>query len=105
MLTVIDEHSRECLAIHVQRQLKSDDVLAVLAGLFVTHGPPAHIRSDNVLSQERRRESRQYASVHASMGLRDLFCQLLRTRTSLNSTPLATFTLQAASTGEGSSRP
>ena len=52
MLTVIDEHSRECLAIHVQRQLKSDDVLAVLTDLFVKHGPPAHIRSDNVLCRE-----------------------------------------------------
>jgi len=47
MLTVIDEHSRECLAIHVQRQLKSDDVLALLTDLFTRHGPPAHIRSDN----------------------------------------------------------
>jgi putative transposase len=47
MLTVIDEHSRECLAIHVQRQIRSDDVLAVLTELFVRHGPPAHIRSDN----------------------------------------------------------
>jgi putative transposase len=47
MLTVIDEHGRECLAIHVQRQLKSDDVLAVLTDLFARHGPPAHIRSDN----------------------------------------------------------
>lgn len=47
MLTVIDEHSRECLAIHVQRSLKSDDVLAVLTDLFTKHGPPAHIRSDN----------------------------------------------------------
>ncbi len=52
MLTVIDEHSRECLAIHVQRQLKSDDVLAVLTDLFARHGPPAHIRSDNVLCLE-----------------------------------------------------
>lgn len=47
MLTVIDEHSRECLAIHVQRQIRSDDVLAVLTDLFARHGPPAHIRSDN----------------------------------------------------------
>lgn len=47
MLTVIDEFSRECLAIHVQRQIKSDDVLAVLAELFTRHGPPEHIRSDN----------------------------------------------------------
>lgn len=47
MLTVIDEHSRECLAIHVQRQIRSDDVPAVLTELFARHGPPAHIRSDN----------------------------------------------------------
>ena len=47
MLTVIDEHSRECLAIHVQRHLKSDDVLAMLADLFVRDGPPEHIRSHN----------------------------------------------------------
>jgi len=39
MLTVIDEHSRECLAIHVQRKLTSDDVLAVLTDLFSRHGP------------------------------------------------------------------
>ena len=44
MLTVIDEHSRECLAIHVQRQLKSDDVLAVLTDLFVKHGHLDNIR-------------------------------------------------------------
>lgn len=47
MLTVIDEHSRECLAIYLQRQIKSDDVLAVLTDLFVEHGSPAHIRSDD----------------------------------------------------------
>jgi transposase InsO family protein len=47
MLTVIDEHSRECLAIQVQRKLRSDDVLAVLTDLFTRYGPPAHIRSDN----------------------------------------------------------
>lgn len=47
MLTVIDEFSRECLAIHVQRQIKSDDVLAVLTDLLTRHGPPAYIRSDN----------------------------------------------------------
>ncbi len=47
MLTVIDEHSRGCLTIHVQRKLRSDDVLAVLTELFQRHGPPDHIRSDN----------------------------------------------------------
>jgi len=47
LLTVIDEHSRECMAIEVERRLRSDDVLACLADLFVEHGPPEHIRSDN----------------------------------------------------------
>jgi len=47
MLTVIDEFSRECLAIDVSRRLRSDDVLQVLADLMVHHGLPDHIRSDN----------------------------------------------------------
>ena len=47
MLTVIDEFTRECLAIHVRRKLNSQDVLHVLAKLFLRHGPPEHIRSDN----------------------------------------------------------
>jgi putative transposase len=47
ILTVIDEYSRECLAIVAERSLKSDDVLDCLAELFVKHGPPEHIRSDN----------------------------------------------------------
>ena len=47
MLTVIDEHSRECLAIKVARRLNSKDVLEVLADLMVVRGVPDHIRSDN----------------------------------------------------------
>ncbi len=47
ILTVVDEYSRECLAIVVARCLRSIDVLETLAELFVTHGPPAHMRSDN----------------------------------------------------------
>jgi transposase InsO family protein len=47
MLTVIDEFSRQCLAITVARRLNSDDVLTTLTELFVEHGPPACIRSDN----------------------------------------------------------
>lgn len=47
MLTVIDEYTRECLAIHVKRKLNSQDVLYVLSKLFLLHGPPEHIRSDN----------------------------------------------------------
>jgi transposase InsO family protein len=47
MLAVIDEHTRECLAIDVARQLRSDDVLERLAWLMATRGVPGHIRSDN----------------------------------------------------------
>ena len=46
-LTIVEEYSRECLAIVVARGLRSIDVLETLAALFVTHGVPAHIRSDN----------------------------------------------------------
>jgi putative transposase len=47
LLTVVDEYSRECLAIVVARRLRSTDVLETLAELFMTRGIPAHIRSDN----------------------------------------------------------
>ena len=47
ILAVVDEYSRECLALVVARRLRATDVLETLADLFVTHGVPAHIRSDN----------------------------------------------------------
>lgn len=47
MLTVIDEYSRECLAIEVKRKMKSKDVIEVLGNLFLQRGTPVHIRSDN----------------------------------------------------------
>ncbi len=47
LLTVIDEYSREALAIEVGRKMNSQDVLRTLARLFVRHGPPEYIRSDN----------------------------------------------------------
>ena len=54
MLNIIDEYSRECLAMVPQRRFRSDDVLAVLADLFIEHGSPEHIRSDNVLTDQSR---------------------------------------------------
>jgi len=47
MLTIVDEFTRECLAIDVARKLGSDDVLERLAWLMATRGVPEHIRSDN----------------------------------------------------------
>jgi len=47
MLTVIDEYTRECLAIVVDRRLRSTDVIEAMAELFVRKGLPEYIRSDN----------------------------------------------------------
>jgi len=47
MLNVIDEYTRECLAIQVGRKLKAGDVQECLTELFCTRGIPEHIRSDN----------------------------------------------------------
>lgn len=47
MLNIIDEYTRECLAIRVGRSLKTEDVQAVLTELFCVRGVPVHLRSDN----------------------------------------------------------
>jgi len=47
LLTIVDEYTRECLAIEVARRLRADDVLYPLAELFVHRGTPEYIRSDN----------------------------------------------------------
>lgn len=46
-LNIIDEFTRECLAIKVARSLKSNDVQETLGQLFVRRGILRHIRSDN----------------------------------------------------------
>jgi len=47
LLTIIDEYTRECLAIDVARRLSSQDVLHRLGKLFLGRGLPEYIRSDN----------------------------------------------------------
>jgi transposase InsO family protein len=47
LLTLVDEYTRECLAIDVARRLTSEDVLERLTDLFIRRGVPDHIRSDN----------------------------------------------------------
>lgn len=46
-LSIIDEHTRECLALKVDRSITSEDVIDTLAELFAMRGVPQHIRSDN----------------------------------------------------------
>lgn len=47
ILNVLDEYTRECLAMDVGRRIKADDVIEVLRYLFLIRGAPAFIRSDN----------------------------------------------------------
>ncbi len=47
MFNVIDEFTRECLAIKVARKLNSKDVIETLTELFIQRGVPKHVRSDN----------------------------------------------------------
>jgi putative transposase len=47
MLPVVDEFTRECLAIEVERSLRAEDVISTLEYLFEVRGEPEFIRSDN----------------------------------------------------------
>ena len=47
MLTIVDEYTRQCLAINVGRQLRSIDLVEQLSDLFLGRGMPNYIRSDN----------------------------------------------------------
>jgi putative transposase len=46
-MPVVDEHTKECLAIEVERSITAEDVIGTLARLFRQRGAPAFIRSDN----------------------------------------------------------
>ncbi len=47
LLNIIDEFTRECLAIRIDRKLNSTDVIDALSDLFILRGVPGHVRSDN----------------------------------------------------------
>jgi putative transposase len=47
ILTIIDEYTRECLALLLERNLTSNEVMEQLYELFLLRGVPEHIRSDN----------------------------------------------------------
>ncbi len=49
ILAIIDEYTRECLALYVARRIRSGDVLDQLYELFLRRGLPEYIRSDNGL--------------------------------------------------------
>ena len=47
ILAILDEYTRECLCILVERRISSQDVITELTDLFLRKGIPEHIRSDN----------------------------------------------------------
>ena len=47
MLTMVDEYTRECLCLHMDRSITADDVIGLLAAIMIERGVPAYIRSDN----------------------------------------------------------
>ena len=47
ILSVIDEFTRECIALEVHRRFRGEDVVFLMRDLFVTRGVPEYIRSDN----------------------------------------------------------
>ena len=46
-LSIVDEFTRECLTLEVDRSITSGDVIDAVMNLFCTRGVPGHIRSDN----------------------------------------------------------
>jgi len=53
-LTVVDNFSRECLAITVEHGLRSDDVVATLEHIKAIRGVPERVQVDNVLNARPR---------------------------------------------------
>lgn len=47
ILTIVDEYTRECLALRSARKITSDDVIHALSDLFIQRGAPTYLRSDN----------------------------------------------------------
>ena len=71
MLNVLDEYSRECLTIYVDRKLTSREVLYKLSELFIIYGVPDYIRSDNG-SEFTAREIRKWLE---RLGVKKLFIE------------------------------
>ncbi len=71
ILVIIDEYTRECLAMLVARSIPSHKVIAQLYDLFLLRGVPGHIRSDNG-SEFTAKVIRKWLE---SVGVKTLFIQ------------------------------
>lgn len=73
MLTLIDEYTRQCLAIHVGWSITARDVIRVVEAAMEQHGVPGHIRSDNgpefiAYAIEDWMKARQIGSIYIKPG-------------------------------------
>jgi len=71
LLVMIDEFTRECLAIRAARCLNSAHVIEVLEDCMLAHGVPEHVRSDNGAEMTARRVKQWLPSV----GTKPLFIE------------------------------
>ena len=71
ILNIIDEFTRECLRIKVNRKISSQDVIDELFNLFILRGIPEHIRSDNG-TEFTAREIRKWLNC---LGVKTLFIE------------------------------
>jgi len=69
-LAVVDEYTRESLALDVERSMGADEVIAVLGRLIAERGAPQLLRSDNVLTREGKAgEKRRFLGIPYGMCL------------------------------------
>ena len=70
ILSVVDAYTRECLALEADTSLGSGRVMRVLERLIAERGRPENVRSDNVLTRERKAvEKRRFLSIPHGMCL------------------------------------
>ena len=62
---MIDEFTRECLAIRVARRLNSHDVIERLGECMLQHGAPEHVRSDNGAEMAAERVRKRFLTARA----------------------------------------
>ena len=67
-MTLIDEFTRECLAIRVARRINSFGVLETMADVMLTRGVPEHIRSDNGAEMTNQEAPERTATANPSTG-------------------------------------
>lgn len=68
MLTILDEYTRESLAIHMAQSISSHQVIQLLEWLFLLRGAPSYLRSDN---------GPEFIAVALQQWLRDRQCNTL----------------------------